>query len=200
MALEGLAGGIEVIGFDDGVAVLPVLPKDNYLRTYPLPQLCRGGRLVAGDLIAVSPGSTGEPTFWPRSAADEVAVVAPVRAGVPVRPAEAADARTVRPAAADVRDPRRRDADVLRREHHPAHPLPHRGRGRPARPRRAARVLPAARVRPSGRAGRRRGCRAAAAVLLRVRPLVPHGVLLRRQRVPRERDRRARAAARRRVG
>ncbi|HEY3262658.1 MAG TPA: hypothetical protein VGJ95_20740 [Pseudonocardiaceae bacterium] len=55
---------------------LPLLTKDNYLRAYPLPQLCRGGRLVAGDLIAVSSGSTGQPTFWPRSVADEVGVVA----------------------------------------------------------------------------------------------------------------------------
>jgi phenylacetate-CoA ligase len=57
------------------VRSLPVLTKDNYLRAYPLPALCRGGRLAAGDLIAVSSGSTGQPTFWPRSAADEIGVV-----------------------------------------------------------------------------------------------------------------------------
>lgn len=57
------------------VRSLPVLTKDNYLRAYPLPALCRGGRLVSGDLIAVSSGSTGQPTFWPRSVAGEVGVV-----------------------------------------------------------------------------------------------------------------------------
>ncbi|MFI6531856.1 phenylacetate--CoA ligase family protein [Nonomuraea sp. NPDC050547] len=48
---------------------LPLTTKDTYTRRYPLPDLCRGG--VIGDMIAVSSGSTGEPSFWPRSAADE---------------------------------------------------------------------------------------------------------------------------------
>ncbi|TWP47499.1 phenylacetate--CoA ligase family protein [Lentzea tibetensis] len=53
---------------------LPVLTKDNYHRRHPLPDLCRDGRL--GDMIAVSSGSSGSPTIWPRSLADEVAVTA----------------------------------------------------------------------------------------------------------------------------
>jgi phenylacetate-CoA ligase len=53
---------------------LPLLTKENYLRRHPLAQLCRGGELVGCDMIAVSSGSTGEPTFWPRSVADEFAV------------------------------------------------------------------------------------------------------------------------------
>lgn len=48
---------------------LPMTSKDTYTRRHPLPQLCRDG--VLGDLIAVSSGSTGEPSFWPRSPADE---------------------------------------------------------------------------------------------------------------------------------
>ncbi|MFI6502652.1 phenylacetate--CoA ligase family protein [Nonomuraea typhae] len=48
---------------------LPLTSKDAYTRRHPLPDLCRGG--VLGDMIAVSSGSTGEPSFWPRSAADE---------------------------------------------------------------------------------------------------------------------------------
>ncbi|MEV4571376.1 phenylacetate--CoA ligase family protein [Nonomuraea sp. NPDC049419] len=50
-------------------AALPMTTKDGYTRRYPLPDLCRGG--VIGDMIAVSSGSTGEPSFWPRSVADE---------------------------------------------------------------------------------------------------------------------------------
>ncbi|MGQ0779235.1 MAG: phenylacetate--CoA ligase family protein [Pseudonocardiales bacterium] len=53
---------------------LPLLTKDNYLRKHPLAQLCRDGELTSCDMIAVSSGSTGEPTFWPRSVADEFAV------------------------------------------------------------------------------------------------------------------------------
>jgi phenylacetate-coenzyme A ligase PaaK-like adenylate-forming protein len=53
---------------------LPLLTKDNYLRRHPLDQLCRDGTLSSCDMIAVSSGSTGEPTFWPRSVADEFAV------------------------------------------------------------------------------------------------------------------------------
>ena len=55
-------------------AALPLLTKDNYLRRYPLAALCRDGELTSCDMIAVSSGSTGEPTFWPRSLADEFAV------------------------------------------------------------------------------------------------------------------------------
>ncbi|MGQ0719641.1 MAG: phenylacetate--CoA ligase family protein [Pseudonocardiales bacterium] len=58
----------------DDLTTLPLLTKDNYLRRHPLAQLCRGGRLVGCDMVAVSSGSTGEPTFWPRSVADEFAV------------------------------------------------------------------------------------------------------------------------------
>jgi phenylacetate-coenzyme A ligase PaaK-like adenylate-forming protein len=55
---------------------LPLLTKENYHRRYPLPDLCRDGRLDSCDMIAVSSGSTGQPTIWPRSVTDEVAVAA----------------------------------------------------------------------------------------------------------------------------
>ncbi|MGH3601477.1 MAG: hypothetical protein ACRDQH_14585, partial [Pseudonocardiaceae bacterium] len=58
----------------DDFRALPLLTKDNYLRRHPLAQLCRGGELVSCDIIAVSSGSTGEPTFWPRSVVAEFAV------------------------------------------------------------------------------------------------------------------------------
>jgi phenylacetate-CoA ligase len=58
----------------DDFRALPLLTKDNYLRRHPLAQLCRGGETGSCDMIAVSSGSTGEPTFWPRSVADEFAV------------------------------------------------------------------------------------------------------------------------------
>jgi phenylacetate-CoA ligase len=53
---------------------LPLLTRDGYLRRFPLAARCRGGALEACDMIAVSSGSTGEPTFWPRSLTDELAV------------------------------------------------------------------------------------------------------------------------------
>ena len=55
---------------------LPLMTKDNYHRRYPLPDLCRDGRLDDCDMVAVSSGSTGQPTFWPRSVTDELAVAA----------------------------------------------------------------------------------------------------------------------------
>ena len=55
---------------------VPLTSKDNYHRRNPLADLCRGGRLEDCDMIAVSSGSTGEPTFWPRSSPDEQPVVA----------------------------------------------------------------------------------------------------------------------------
>jgi phenylacetate-CoA ligase len=62
-----------VLTFEDFRA-LPLLTKENYLRRYPLDRLCRRGELTSCDMIAVSSGSTGEPTFWPRSVADEIAI------------------------------------------------------------------------------------------------------------------------------
>lgn len=53
---------------------LPLLTKTNYLRAYELPQLCRGGDLARCDFIAASSGSTGKPTFWPRTMRLEVSV------------------------------------------------------------------------------------------------------------------------------
>ena len=55
---------------------LPLMTKEGYLKKYPLPDLCRGGTLLSSDTIATSSGSTGDPMFWPRSVADEVAVAA----------------------------------------------------------------------------------------------------------------------------
>ncbi|HBB33894.1 MAG TPA: phenylacetate--CoA ligase [Cyanobacteria bacterium UBA8803] len=53
---------------------LPLLTKDNYLRRYPLADLCRYGQLETCDTIAVSSGSTGQPTFWPRFLTDELQI------------------------------------------------------------------------------------------------------------------------------
>jgi phenylacetate-CoA ligase len=53
---------------------LPRLTKDSYLRRWPLEARCRAGDLATCDFVAVSSGSTGEPTFWPRFLSDELAV------------------------------------------------------------------------------------------------------------------------------
>jgi phenylacetate-CoA ligase len=53
---------------------LPLLDKASYHQRYPLPELCRAGRLDELDMIAVSSGSSGTPTIWPRSLADELEI------------------------------------------------------------------------------------------------------------------------------
>ena len=55
-------------------AQLPMVTKQNYLTRHPLAQLCRGGKLESCDFIAVSSGSTGKPTFWPRFLSDELPI------------------------------------------------------------------------------------------------------------------------------
>ena len=55
-------------------AGLPLVTKQNYIQRHPLARLCRGGRLESCDFVAVSSGSTGTPTFWPRFLADELPV------------------------------------------------------------------------------------------------------------------------------
>ena len=42
---------------------LPLLDKGSYHRRYPLPELCRDGRLDGCDMIAVSSGSSGSTTI-----------------------------------------------------------------------------------------------------------------------------------------
>jgi phenylacetate-CoA ligase len=59
----------QIVGKADFTS-LPVLDKKNYVNRFPIDQLLKGGR-SSGDFFAVSSGSTGEPTFWPRGAADE---------------------------------------------------------------------------------------------------------------------------------
>lgn len=53
---------------------LPQVTKENYLKIYSLPELCKDGKLESCDIIAVSSGSTGKPTFWPRFFSDELAI------------------------------------------------------------------------------------------------------------------------------
>lgn len=53
---------------------LPLMTKANYMQAYALPTRCLGGSLKDADRIAVSSGSTGQPTFWPRSATHELDV------------------------------------------------------------------------------------------------------------------------------
>lgn len=53
---------------------LPLITKRNYLLVNSIPALCRQGRLESCDMFAVSSGSTGKPTFWPRFASDEYPV------------------------------------------------------------------------------------------------------------------------------
>jgi phenylacetate-CoA ligase len=53
---------------------LPLTTKANYTRRYPLSQLCHYGQLDSCDFIAVSSGSTGEPSFWGRFVSDELEI------------------------------------------------------------------------------------------------------------------------------
>lgn len=45
---------------------VPIMTKKNYIKKYPLEDLCWDGKLPALSMVSVSSGSTGEPTFWPR--------------------------------------------------------------------------------------------------------------------------------------
>lgn len=53
---------------------LPLMNKPDYMQAYPLPQRCLEGSLASADRVAVSSGSTGTPTFWPRSFVHELDV------------------------------------------------------------------------------------------------------------------------------
>ncbi len=51
---------------------LPLMTKPGYMQAWPLPRRCPGGTLAASDRVAVSSGSTGQPTFWPRGLRHEL--------------------------------------------------------------------------------------------------------------------------------
>lgn len=53
---------------------LPLTTKDNYIRRYPLPDLCYEGQIAGCDFVCASSGSTGEPTFWARRIEDELEI------------------------------------------------------------------------------------------------------------------------------
>jgi phenylacetate-CoA ligase len=63
----------EISSFED-FRRLPLINKANYHSQFPLRDLCRHGRLAANDFVAVSSGSTGQPTFWPRFITDELSI------------------------------------------------------------------------------------------------------------------------------
>jgi len=69
---NGVVSG-KVKTFED-FASLPLTDKANYILAYPLPERCKGGSLAVCDRLAVSSGSTGIPTFWPRAMVDELEV------------------------------------------------------------------------------------------------------------------------------
>ncbi|MEC4749351.1 phenylacetate--CoA ligase family protein [Methylomicrobium sp. Wu6] len=60
-----------ITGAED-FATLPLQNKANYMQKYPLPARCQGGRITSCDRLAVSSGSTGISTFWPRAMTDEL--------------------------------------------------------------------------------------------------------------------------------
>ena len=51
----------------DDFKKVPVTDKKNYINTYPLKDRCWDGNLSSSAIIAASSGTSGEPTFWPRS-------------------------------------------------------------------------------------------------------------------------------------
>jgi phenylacetate-CoA ligase len=53
---------------------LPLINKRNYIQPYALAERCRNGMLEVNDFVAVSSGSTGVPTIWPRFVTDELTI------------------------------------------------------------------------------------------------------------------------------
>jgi phenylacetate-CoA ligase len=73
--LEKAGVSADAVRSIDEFARLPPTTKENYHRAFPLNELCRGGVLEACDFVAVSSGSTGEPSVWPRFVSDEIGTV-----------------------------------------------------------------------------------------------------------------------------
>jgi len=63
-----------VVRTAEDFSTLPFTDKPGYINRHRLPELCRDGDLTGCDMIAVSSGSSGSPTIWPRTAADELQI------------------------------------------------------------------------------------------------------------------------------
>lgn len=50
---------------------VPLTHKKNYIHAYPLEERCWDGDVSKSTLVAMSSGTTGEPTFWPRGGFQE---------------------------------------------------------------------------------------------------------------------------------
>ena len=50
---------------------VPLTDKENYIQKYPLPMRCWDGELSEQNIVAMSSGTSGEATLWPRSAYQE---------------------------------------------------------------------------------------------------------------------------------
>lgn len=64
----------ESVRAPDDLRRVPPITKASYVLAHPLADLCRRGSLSSCDMLAVSSGSTGKPTFWPRFVTDELGV------------------------------------------------------------------------------------------------------------------------------
>jgi phenylacetate-CoA ligase len=72
LAEQGIdPGAIQTV---EDFKTLPVITKQNYQSRFPLADMCRSGELASCDFIAVSSGSTGQPSFWPRFLSDELSI------------------------------------------------------------------------------------------------------------------------------
>ncbi|WP_045223717.1 phenylacetate--CoA ligase family protein [Methyloterricola oryzae] len=65
---------VESVKLPADFARLPLMNKANYMQVYSLPERCSRGDLSRCNRLAVSSGSTGTPTFWPRSVVHELEV------------------------------------------------------------------------------------------------------------------------------
>ncbi|OXE35963.1 MAG: phenylacetate--CoA ligase, partial [Phenylobacterium zucineum] len=69
--LEGFGHTAGVPESLEAFGQLPLMTKKDYIQAYALDARVEGGDLSALDRLAVSSGSTGTPTFWPRAEAHE---------------------------------------------------------------------------------------------------------------------------------
>jgi phenylacetate-CoA ligase len=71
--LSGIELSPQVSSLADFKEKCPFLAKQNFINVFSLKDRCRLGDLGSLEMIHVSSGSTGQPTYWARSVADELA-------------------------------------------------------------------------------------------------------------------------------
>jgi phenylacetate-CoA ligase len=72
LAKNGIKNHTKIRSFKDFIQHVPITDKENYIKKYPISELCYGGNQAVGSIISQSSGTiSGKSSLWPRFRSSE---------------------------------------------------------------------------------------------------------------------------------